>query len=1621
MADLERTIAYTVQDQAFVAHEREMARFVTTSTQGLKNVQEEWEKTTVRQRDSLGRFVSAKKAATDFGTESAAAVKKVGDRVSETTGKVGLLARAGELLKGAFAFVSILTVLRTIQRAIVGTVRAAVELETAMVGVRKTTGLADEQLKVLERGILRLSARLGIGAANLAAYAETAGQLGIEGVENILAFTEAAAKLENVSDLSADSAASGLAKISSAFQLPITQAENLGSAINELSNTTAATAGDVVDGLRRIGASGVSLGITVEQAAALVALLVDMGVESRVAGTSLRNVFTIAQTKAGELAAVAGVTEQAFVEMLGRDPLGALQTYLAALGELPPRLQAVRIEETFGRENILTVQTLAGQTERLGEVLDTSLTSFRDGTSLSREFDAALDSTAKQWEIFTARVTAGAIALGQKFTPAIRDSLRWINSLTDSAEDLGNQVLALRTQMGNLDEVDNLITRYEELSGKTELTAEETAELEVVTRRLAAEYPGYIRQTNAAGEAVSLYADRLREATAAQRELARVQILRNLDDLASRYETATEQASNLRAEQERLNAVADSDEPRFESNTQTFRQNLFGDGNRAYAQDADQLAESLARVGGEASLAEGEARALTQQFGELFTEANGSFDRTGLIQQLVRSGKSMEEARSLANDLQFGYAALRAEVERPVSRVPVTEAVTEQVQTLSDQISALESEVKLLADAGVETDELASKRARLNELRKQYNRLLKGSDEGDDKDRRRVEALSEAHRELVEAARLAEGATDDVKAAMRDLFRAERELASLVGPDDELTAEARALIGVSEQAKQLVEERIEALKREIKEAEVRVSVERDLFAAMQRVRELGLTSPGDGVAPVLPIIPAGQEGILEPLEQEIERVQDAWERLRDALAGRIEAEGDPAGLMPLLDAFDDVRDDYDSAVATLRAERLKPDVDTEEVERLEREVERAGNRYEAVRALLIERLQVAVEVEGSDEMDDLEQALRLVLAGFESVDAAGVAVDENLKRKAERATAAAEQMGRLEKVLADYQQRLLEINTEEARGNTSPGQAERERAAAAREAQAALGELLDTLMAMGAAEPVLNAIREAIIEIKDEAGGAGTATEKWSKTLSDIGDYAGSIARLGREIGLFNDETAQAIESVADLAEGIGRVVANPGDVGGWLQTISGAVGVISSLFGGESAEERRARIELQREIQENYRALRENTEALLLQDQIGTQYTQEQIDILRDLLSQFASLELSGQTVDDLSPFDNFENDIEAFLESVQQVGDLFDQLIDLGVERELVEQFRDQYQALLESGLSPREALEQILEGPNGLLAALGNLADNIGGYAQTIGGAIAELSDGIEFLGLEGQEALDSFLGSLRDLDLSASLQAKLDEIASLDLSSQQGQDQLAEIIAEIFRLGPGGTGLSQDDLEALLRQLQSLGGDIADLSGVESGNSATQVQRTITEAQANEVVAGIRRIADLVSQIVDLMTGPQIGVEGPETADGPGSISTTKPFGGGGGAGRSADSAGDVSTDVLTRLLRDRSVYAGDRAASRENANLGVSGDATRRGALTVDASAIADAFLGHAEVRRSMLARQSESATDFGARARPSSEGQGGNQITINVGREQSIRVLVAEIARELSKSNLFRP
>lgn len=336
------------------------------------------------------------KADSDKAIKEIKALKEQVDKLSKTSEKS---AKDVDSLSKSFnglnkSIVGIAASLVSFQ-AITGAINKIAELEQGMVGIAKTTGITGKELELLSNELDSLASELsGISIIELQEIAETAGQLGIQGTENILSFTEAVGKIAVATDLTAGEAAESFAILSNIMKEPITNTERLGSVVNELSNATTATAKDIVDFTRYIAAATEQIGLSSDETFALAATLKDVGGRAESSGSAISRVFGLMTSDVAGFAEASKVSMAEFKATIERDPIEALKLFLVELNKLDKYAQEEVLAKLGlgGVETKRTVQLLSTSVDLLNKNLAVAKTEYAENTSLQKEYETASGS-----------------------------------------------------------------------------------------------------------------------------------------------------------------------------------------------------------------------------------------------------------------------------------------------------------------------------------------------------------------------------------------------------------------------------------------------------------------------------------------------------------------------------------------------------------------------------------------------------------------------------------------------------------------------------------------------------------------------------------------------------------------------------------------------------------------------------------------------------------------------------------------------------------------------------------------------------------------------------------------------------------------------------------------------------------------------------------------------------------------------------------------------------------------------------------------------------------------------------------------------------------------------------
>lgn len=314
--------------------------------------------------------------------------------------------------------------------------KKAMDLEEGMAGVAKVTGLAGRELDAMTSRIVDMSTRIPMAAVELSAIAAAAGSAGVgmdrfgrplaSRTEDILAFTDSAARMGIAFDMSAEDAGSTMAKWRQAFKMPQSEVEALSDRINALTNRFGGKPVAVAEIVTRVGPLGEVAGLLAPQAAAFASSLSSIGVESDVASTGIKNTLlalikgenaTKSQTKAFD---ALGLSAEKVAKNMQVDASGTIVDVFERIAKLKPEKQAAMLEQLFGSESIAAIAPLLtnldGLKTRLGLVAEKS----QYAGSMTAEFLARINTTKGVTDLAANGFQAVNTGIGQSLLPMIK-------------------------------------------------------------------------------------------------------------------------------------------------------------------------------------------------------------------------------------------------------------------------------------------------------------------------------------------------------------------------------------------------------------------------------------------------------------------------------------------------------------------------------------------------------------------------------------------------------------------------------------------------------------------------------------------------------------------------------------------------------------------------------------------------------------------------------------------------------------------------------------------------------------------------------------------------------------------------------------------------------------------------------------------------------------------------------------------------------------------------------------------------------------------------------------------------------------------------------------------------
>lgn len=306
-------------------------------------------------------------------------------------------------------------------------VQAYATLDDAMSAVQKTTGMTREEVEALHNSLKNIDTRTS--TEELLKIAEIGGRLGLA-KEDIEAFTKsvdvANVALGDSFAGGAEEIATVLGKIRGAFkttkEMDIESAFNsIGSALNSVGATSAATEGNVAQFTQRIGALPEAMKPSIQEAIGLGAAFENASINAEVASTAYGQLMTKAAANIEKFAEVMGRPVDEIRELLNTNPVEFMLQFSESMKGVPAdqlgsklkdlKLNAVGVQEAIG--------AMSGQTDEFRRILSVSSEEFANGTSMMEEFGTVNNNAAAQLEKAKKAVEDAKSALGEELMPVI--------------------------------------------------------------------------------------------------------------------------------------------------------------------------------------------------------------------------------------------------------------------------------------------------------------------------------------------------------------------------------------------------------------------------------------------------------------------------------------------------------------------------------------------------------------------------------------------------------------------------------------------------------------------------------------------------------------------------------------------------------------------------------------------------------------------------------------------------------------------------------------------------------------------------------------------------------------------------------------------------------------------------------------------------------------------------------------------------------------------------------------------------------------------------------------------------------------------------------------------------
>jgi TP901 family phage tail tape measure protein len=321
------------------------------------------------------------------------------------------------------------------------------QMDDAYADVQKTTGLTRDVVVEINEEFKKMDTRTAREELNM--LARDAGKLGIVAKDEVLDFVEAGNQIDvALSEDLGDGAIRNIGKITEVFKTSTEELRSMklrermlavGSAINELGQSSTANEAYLVNFTQRLGGVASQAGISVQDILGYASALDQSGQAVEMSATALQKFITEMMSEPAKFAKIAGIEVGRFNDLLKTDTNEAIKTVLQSLSEKGGFQQLIPIFKKMGLDGARAVgvlSALATNIDKISQAQEISNKAFADGTSLTEEYNVKNNNLMARLEKQRKAFKDARLELGERLNPALLKSTNLVTYIVKVLPDV---------------------------------------------------------------------------------------------------------------------------------------------------------------------------------------------------------------------------------------------------------------------------------------------------------------------------------------------------------------------------------------------------------------------------------------------------------------------------------------------------------------------------------------------------------------------------------------------------------------------------------------------------------------------------------------------------------------------------------------------------------------------------------------------------------------------------------------------------------------------------------------------------------------------------------------------------------------------------------------------------------------------------------------------------------------------------------------------------------------------------------------------------------------------------------------------------------------------------------